>query len=295
MKISTDERDLLRFFMPVTKYRKDEETNEHWITGRGSDTAQDREGDRIDLSLLQSWADQINQSEIGIGSFPNHDIHINNIAAVHKEAYIETDENRINYLLINSILNPAHPQFEYYLSLLKMKAPLFYSICVLNPLFQENEGSRKIVGGELISIDFVPVPANTRTWVSMKGGSFLEFMEFLQFENYAGNREEDIMQEKDEKRIEKIEEALTSLEKKLDKFLEQPTEEITKDQNSGKSPADIFFEKLDALEKKIEKLSKESTGRDSGTPIIDITEKEWKEMEQLDKSNAWRYLIKGDY
>ncbi|MBU7015543.1 MAG: hypothetical protein HXS43_12025 [Theionarchaea archaeon] len=291
MKTSIEGQKTLKFFMPVTKYYTKEDGKEHWIAGRGSDTALDRDGDRIDIALLQSWADMINNSEVGLGSFPDHQIHIDNIAAIHRTASIEADPDGINYLIINSILNPAHPQFKYYLTCLEMKAPFFYSICVLEPLFKEEEdGTRLIVGGDLISVDFVPVPANPRTWVSMKGGSYLSF------ENYAvKSREEDKM---DEKRIEKLEEAVSTLTEQVTQLVKAQTQEAEKakekEDEAEKSVADTFFKKLEEIEKQLEKLSRESTGRDSGTPITNITEKQWKDMTSEQKSLIWQKLVRGE-
>ena len=268
MKVVSEDESILKVFLPVTNYYTKEAENgekEHWITGRGSDTAEDREGDDIDPDLLQEWADRINESEVGLGCFPNHDINIDNLAAIHREALTETDED-IRYLTINSILIDKHPKFQYYLSCLRKKAPFFYSIAVLNPLFREKEnGKRTIVKGTLISVDFVAVPANPRTGVRMKGGSYLVF------ENCAGNCEEDIMNEKDEERMKGIEDAMKTLTEQVQALVKaQETEKETqknREEDAEKSLVETLVGKLTEIDEKVSKLSKESTGRDSGIPI----------------------------
>ena len=139
-------------------------------------------------------------------------------------------------------------------------------------------------------INPLTVPANPRTSVRMKGGSYLVF------ENCAGEScEEDIM--KDEERITKIEEAMKTLTDKIDELMKaQETEKETQkneEKETEKSLAETLVNKLTEIDDTLKKLSKESTGRDSGSPLSDITDKDWKDMKAEEKSLAWRYVLKG--
>ena len=104
------------------------------------------------------------------------------------------------------------------------------------------------------------------------------------------------MNEKDEERMKGIEDAMKTLTEQVQALVKaQETEKETqknREEDAEKSLVETLVGKLTEIDEKVSKLSKESTGRDSGIPI-EIANKKWDDLTTAEKSEAWGIVIKG--
>lgn len=300
MNKEIDEK-ILKVFIPVTKYEKRGE--EHWIQGMGSDTFLDRDEQKISKQLLTKFVEMIENTSQGLGCFPNHTFDINNLAAIHKKASLQK-KNEDYQLIIESLLNPEHEQFEYYLWCFDNDAPFYYSIAVLNPTIESKNGYEIIQDGEPISIDLVSIPANPRTYVSLKGGGWITFEN--RTETLGKSQEEE--KEMENQKIEQLQKTVQDQGKQLEKLtdtVEKLTEIIkeaekekeTKEPEPGETSIEkgltVVLAKLEDLDQRLTELGKESTGKHSGTGFSNMVEKEYENLTAKEKSKLWQNVVKG--
>ncbi len=131
-----------------------------WLEGVASDDSVDRDGDRMSLAVLNSWASQINEE--GVNMHGDHQHELFDTLGVFKEAEVRNGSLIVRARLEDPELNPKVEQL-----LAKIQAGVRVGLSIGGDLTQSHrEGNSRVIDkATLYEISAVGIPANGNSMV----------------------------------------------------------------------------------------------------------------------------------